>query len=74
MTAYGSRPSREHAPAAPILADDLSQACLRVSRAQDGRTFACARPAGHNGARSGAGCYGRDRSGAVRLGYGAGAY
>lgn len=57
---YGPRPVTGPTIAASA---SLADACLRVSRAVDGRLFACARETGHP-----APCYGRDRRGMVRLG------
>lgn len=65
---YGPRPAAERdasIAAAVELAPSMAAACMAVSRARDGRTFACARLAGHDGTH-----YGADRSGPVRLGYG----
>lgn len=47
------------------IAPTLAGACMAVRRARDSRTFACARPIGHDGEH-----YGVDGSGPVRLGFG----
>jgi hypothetical protein len=68
MATYRTGPSERSINPGPeiTLVDDFADACTVVSRAADGRTFACARPRGHRFTEH----YGRDNRGPVRLGYG----